>query len=226
MDTQELAIKAVHALKEEYPDALCSLDYEDPLQLLISVRLAAQCTDARVNLVTPALFERFPTLEAFCDGTEEEIGELIHSCGLTRIITHWRQALQLYALRRAKARDILGACRKIRDEFGGRVPDNMEDLLSLPGVGRKTANLILGDVYHKPAVVTDTHCIRISGRLGLTKNKAPEKVERDLRAVLPPEESNNFCHRLVLHGRAVCIARRALCEKCCMKEFCRRVGVE
>ena len=210
MDTQALAIKAVHALKEEYPDALCSLDYEDPLQLLISVRLAAQCTDARVNLVTPALFERFPTLEAFCDGTEEEIGELIHSCGFFR----------------AKARDILGACRKIRDEFGGRVPDNMEDLLSLPGVGRKTANLILGDVYHKPAVVTDTHCIRISGRLGLTKNKAPEKVERDLRAVLPPEESNNFCHRLVLHGRAVCIARRALCEKCCMKEFCRRVGVE
>ena len=210
MDTQELAIKAVHALKEEYPDALCSLDYEDPLQLLISVRLAAQCTDARVNLVTPALFERFPTLEAFCDGTEEEIGELIHSCGFFR----------------AKARDILGACRKIRDEFGGRVPDNMEDLLSLPGVGRKTANLILGDVYHKPAVVTDTHCIRISGRLGLTKNKAPEKVERDLRAVLPPEESNNFCHRLVLHGRAVCIARRALCEMCCMKEFCRRVGVE
>ena len=209
MDTQELAIKAVEALKEEYPDALCSLDYEDPLQLLISVRLAAQCTDARVNMVTPALFERFPTLEAFCEGTEEEIGELIHSCGFFR----------------AKARDILGACRKIRDEFGGKVPDNMEDLLSLPGVGRKTANLILGDVYHKPAVVIDTHCIRISGRLGLTKNKAPEKVERDLRAVLPPEESNNFCHRLVLHGRAVCIARKALCEKCCMKDFCMKVGV-
>ncbi len=209
MDTQELALKAVNALKEEYPDALCSLDYEDPLQLLISVRLAAQCTDARVNMVTPALFERFPTLEAFCEGTEEEIGELIHSCGFFR----------------AKARDILGACRKIRDEFGGKVPDNMEDLLSLPGVGRKTANLILGDVYHKPAVVTDTHCIRISGRLGLTKNKAPEKVERDLRALLPPEESNNFCHRLVLHGRAVCIARKALCEKCCMRDFCMKVGV-
>ena len=164
MDTQELAIKAVEALKEEYPDALCSLDYEDPLQLLISVRLAAQCTDARVNMVTPALFERFPTLEAFCEGTEEEIGELIHSCGFFR----------------AKARDILGACRKIRDEFGGKVPDNMEDLLSLPGVGRKTANLILGDVYHKPAVVTDTHCIRISGRLGLTKNKAPEKGQHEV----------------------------------------------
>lgn len=210
MTTQELAIKAVNALKEEYPDALCSLEYEDPLQLLISVRLAAQCTDARVNMVTPALFERFPTLDAFCEGTEEEIGGLIHSCGFFR----------------AKARDILLACRKIRDEFGGRVPDNMEDLLSLPGVGRKTANLILGDVYHKPAVVTDTHCIRISGRLGLTKNKAPEKVERDLWAVLPPEESNNFCHRLVLHGRAVCIARKALCEKCCMREFCMKVGVE
>lgn len=210
MDTRELALLAVEALKAEYPDALCSLEYEDPLQLLISVRLAAQCTDARVNMVTPALFERFPTLDAFCEGTEEEIGELIHSCGFFR----------------AKARDILGACRKIRDEFGGRVPDNMEDLLSLPGVGRKTANLILGDVYHQPAVVTDTHCIRISGRLGLTTSKAPEKVERDLRAVLPPEESNNFCHRLVLHGRAVCIARKAQCERCCMKEFCGKVGVE
>lgn len=210
MDTRELALKAVEALKAEYPDALCSLEYEDPLQLLISVRLAAQCTDARVNMVTPALFECFPTLEAFCEGTEEEIGELIHSCGFFR----------------AKARDILGACRKIRDEFGGRVPDNMEDLLSLPGVGRKTANLILGDVYHQPAVVTDTHCIRISGRLGLTTSKAPEKVERDLRAVLPPEESNNFCHRLVLHGRAVCIARKAQCERCCMREFCMKVGVE
>ena len=204
MTTEELALKAVEALKAEYPDALCSLEYEDPLQLLISVRLAAQCTDARVNMVTPALFERFPTLEAFCEGTEEEIGELIHSCGFFR----------------AKARDILGACRKIRDEFGGKVPDNMEDLLSLPGVGRKTANLILGDVYHKPAVVTDTHCIRISGRLGLTKNKAPEKVERDLRAVLPPEESNNFCHRLVLHGRAVCVARRPDCEHCVLAPWC------
>lgn len=209
MNPRDLALLAVDALKAEYPDSLCSLDYGDPLQLLISVRLAAQCTDARVNLVTPALFERFPTLDAFCEGTEEEIGELIHSCGFFR----------------AKARDILGACRKIRDEFGGRVPDNMEDLLSLPGVGRKTANLILGDVYHKPAVVTDTHCIRISGRLGLTKNKAPEKVERDLWAVLPPEEANNFCHRLVLHGRAVCTARKAMCENCCMKGFCPKVGV-
>ncbi len=206
---QERALLAVDALKKEYPDALCSLEYTDPLQLLIATRLAAQCTDARVNLVTPALFARFPTLEAFCEGTEEEIGELIHSCGFFR----------------AKARDILGACRKIRDDFGGQVPDNMEDLLSLPGVGRKTANLLLGDVFHKPAVVTDTHCIRISGRLGLTANKAPEKVEKDLRALLPPEESNDFCHRLVLHGRAVCTARSAKCGACSLAEFCPKVGI-
>ena len=206
---QERALLAVDALKKEYPDALCSLEYTDPLQLLIATRLAAQCTDARVNLVTPALFARFPTLEAFCEGTEEEIGELIHSCGFFR----------------AKARDILGACRKIRDDFGGQVPDNMEDLLSLPGVGRKTANLLLGDVFHKPAVVTDTHCIRISGRLGLTANKAPDKVEKDLRALLPPEESNDFCHRLVLHGRAVCTARSAKCGACSLAEFCPKVGI-
>lgn len=209
MDKQELALLAVDALKKEYPDALCSLEYTDPLQLLIATRLAAQCTDARVNQVTPALFDRFPNLEAFCQGTEEEVGELIHSCGFFR----------------AKARDILGACRRIRDQFGGQVPDNMEDLLSLPGVGRKTANLLLGDVFHKPAVVTDTHCIRISGRLGLTASKAPEKVERDLRALLPPEESNDFCHRLVLHGRAVCIARKARCESCRMAAFCEKNGV-
>ena len=209
MTKQEVAQKAVDALKAEYPDALCSLDYQDPLQLLISTRLAAQCTDARVNQVTPALFARFPTLEDFCEGTEEEIGGLIHSCGFFR----------------AKARDILAACRKIRDDFGGQVPDNMEDLLSLPGVGRKTANLILGDIFHKPAVVTDTHCIRIAGRLGLTATKVPEKVERDLRELLPPEESNDFCHRLVLHGRAVCTARSAKCGQCCMQEFCPKTGV-
>lgn len=209
MTKQEVAQKAVDALKAEYPDALCSLDYQDPLQLLISTRLAAQCTDARVNQVTPALFARFPTLEDFCEGTEEEIGGLIHSCGFFR----------------AKARDILAACRKIRDDFGGQVPDNMEDLLSLPGVGRKTANLILGDIFHKPAVVTDTHCIRIAGRLGLTATKVPEKVERDLRELLPPEESNNFCHRLVLHGRAVCTARSAKCGACCMQAFCPKTGV-
>lgn len=199
-----LAQKCVDALKNEYPDAICSLDYTDPLQLLIATRLSAQCTDARVNMVTPALFERFPTLEAFCEGTEEEVGELIHSCGFYR----------------TKSRDIIALSRMIRDDFGGQVPDSMEDLLKLPGVGRKTANLILGDIYHKPAVVTDTHFIRITGRLGLTKNKNPAKVESDLRAILPPEESNDFCHRIVLHGRAVCTARQARCEICCMKEFC------
>ncbi len=209
MTKKELALLAVEALKKEYPDAICSLEYQDPLQLLISVRLSAQCTDARVNLVTPALFARFPTLEAFCEGTEEEIGELIRSCGFYKI----------------KSKDILAACKMIRDEFGGKVPDNIDDLLRLPGVGRKTANLLVGDIYGKPAVVTDTHCIRIAGRLGLTKSDVPVKVEDDLRAVLPPEESNNFCHRLVLHGRAVCTARKAMCEKCCMKEFCKRAGV-
>lgn len=210
MTKKELALLAVESLKKEYPGAVCSLNYQDPLQLLISTRLSAQCTDARVNMVTPALFARFPTLEAFCEGTEEEISELIRSCGFYKI----------------KAKDILAACRMIRDEFGGKVPDNIDDLVRLPGVGRKTANLVVGDVYGKPAVVTDTHCIRIAGRIGLTKNKEPRKVEDDLRAILPPEESNDFCHRLVLHGRAVCTARKAMCENCCMKEFCKKVGVE
>lgn len=204
MTKQERALLAVEALKKEYPGAVCSLQYTDPLQLLIATRLSAQCTDARVNLVTPALFARFPTLEDFCQGTEEEVSGLIRSCGFYKI----------------KSKDILAACRMIRDEFGGRVPDTIEDLTRLPGVGRKTANLIIGDIYHKPAVVTDTHFIRITGRLGLTGNTAPQKVETDLRALLPPEESNDFCHRTVLHGRAVCTARKAHCEKCCMAGFC------
>ncbi len=204
MTKQKRALLAVEALKKEYPGAVCSLQYTDPLQLLIATRLSAQCTDARVNLVTPALFARFPTLEDFCQGTEEEISGLIRSCGFYKI----------------KSKDILAACRMIRDEFGGRVPDTIEDLTRLPGVGRKTANLIIGDIYHKPAVVTDTHFIRITGRLGLTGNTAPQKVETDLRALLPPEESNDFCHRTVLHGRAVCTARKAHCEKCCMAGFC------
>lgn len=210
MERKELALLAVDALKREYPDAVCSLDYEDPLQLLISTRLAAQCTDARVNMVTPALFARFPTLEAFCDGTEEEIGELIRSCGFYK----------------TKARDILACCRELRDRFGGRVPDTVEELITLPGVGRKTANLIVGDIYHKPAVVTDTHAIRLSNRIGLTDTQVPRKVEDDLREILPPEESNNFCHRLVLHGRAVCTARKAKCEICCLKDFCEKNGVD
>ena len=204
MKKKELALLCVEALKKEYPDGICSLEYVDPLQLLIATRLSAQCTDARVNMVTPALFARFPDIDAFCEGTQEEVSELIHSCGFYKI----------------KSKDIIEMCKKIKSDFGGQVPDTMEELLSLPGVGRKTANLILGDVFHKPAVVTDTHCIRIAGRLGLTKNTNPQKVEDDLRAALPPEESNDFCHRTVLHGRAVCTARTAKCEICCMSGFC------
>jgi len=204
MKKKELALLCVVALKKEYPDGICSLEYVDPLQLLIATRLSAQCTDARVNMVTPALFARFPNLDAFCDGEQEEVAELIHSCGFYKI----------------KSKDIIEMCRKIKADFGGQVPDTMDELLSLPGVGRKTANLILGDIFHKPAVVTDTHCIRIAGRLGLTKNTNPQKVENDLRALLPPEESGDFCHRTVLHGRAVCTARTAKCDICCMNGFC------
>ena len=205
MTKKQRALLAVEALKKEYPDAICSLTYTDPLQLLIATRLSAQCTDARVNLVTPALFERFPTLDAFCAGSEEEIAELIRSCGLYK----------------TKAKDIFNMCHVLRDTYGGVIPDTVEELTKLPGVGRKTANLVVGDIYKKPAVVTDTHCIRIANRLGLTESTVPLKVEKDLRAVLPPEESNDFCHRTVLHGRAVCSARSPKCAACCMRAFCK-----
>lgn len=192
-------------LKKLYPDALCSLDYEKDYELLFSVRLAAQCTDARVNLVTPALFARFPTLEAFAQADVDEVGEYVHSCGF------WR----------AKARDIVASAQMLIERFGGKVPDNMEDLLSLPGVGRKTANLVLGDIYGKEGYVCDTHCIRITGRLGLTDgSKDPLKVEQQLRKCIPPEESNNFCHRMVLHGRALCMARSPQCEACPLNTLC------
>ena len=191
MTEKQRAVLAVEALKKEYPDAICSLTYTEPLQLLIATRLSAQCTDARVNMVTPALFERFPTLNAFCDGPVEDIEEIIRSCGLYK----------------TKARDIYAMCNKLRSDYNGVVPDTVEELTKLPGVGRKTANLVVGDIYHKPAVVTDTHCIRICGRLGLSEGKEPLKVEKQLRAVLPMDEANDFCHRLVLHGRAVCDAR-------------------
>lgn len=205
MTKKQRALLSVEALKKEYPCAVCSLVYQDPLQLLIATRLSAQCTDARVNIVTPALFERFQTLQDFCEGTVEEIETLIHSCGLYK----------------TKARDIYALCKMLRDEFNGVVPDSIEQLTRLPGVGRKTANLVVGDIYHKPAVVTDTHCIRITGRLGLTESNVPVKVENDLRALLPENESNDYCHRLVLHGRAVCEARNPKCAVCCMKGFCR-----
>lgn len=196
----------VEALKELYPDGICSLEYEKDYELLFSVRLAAQCTDERVNKVTPALYARFPTLEALANADVAEVEEYIHSTGFFR----------------AKARDIVLASQMLLREYGGTVPDTMEDLLRLPGVGRKTANLILGDVYHVPGVVVaDTHCIRISGLLGLTDGtKDPGKVEAQLRQILPPEESNDFCHRLVLHGRAVCIARRPQCQNCVLRPWC------
>ena len=206
MRTKEQVSEIVRLLEEEYPDAVCSLDYGKDYELLFSVRLAAQCTDERVNLVTPALFERFPTLEAFAAAEPEDVEPYIHSCGFFR----------------AKAKDIVLCARELLEKHGGRVPDTMEALTALPGVGRKTANLILGDVYGKPAVVVDTHCIRLSNRIGLVDGlKDPVKIETALRAVLPPEKSSDFCHRLVLHGRAVCQARKPLCEACCIKHLCR-----
>ena len=196
----------VEELKVLYPDGICSLDYEKDYELLFSVRLAAQCTDERVNKVTPALYKRFPTLEALAEAEISEVEEYIHSTGFFR----------------AKAKDIVLASQMLLEKFGGKVPGTMDELLELPGVGRKTANLILGDVYHTPGVVVaDTHCIRITGLLGLTDGtKDPAKTETQLRKVLPPEESNDFCHRMVLHGRAVCIARRPQCARCTLRPWC------
>ena len=206
MTKKERARAIVEALKALYPEGICSLNYPKPYELLFSVRLAAQCTDERVNMVTPALFARFPTLESLAGADVSEVEEYIHSTGFFR----------------AKARDIVAASQMMLERFDGKVPDNMEDLLKLPGVGRKTANLILGDVYHVPGlVVADTHCIRISGKLGLTDGtKDPAKVEAQLRKILPPEESNDFCHRLVLHGRAVCTARKPDCQSCTLRPWC------
>jgi len=205
MRTKDEIASIIMSLKQVYPDALCSLDYQKDYELLFSVRLAAQCTDARVNLVTPSLFARFPTLEDFANADVEEVGEYVHSCGF------WR----------AKARDIVGSARMLLERFDGRVPNTMEDLLTLPGVGRKTANLILGDIYGQEGYVCDTHCIRITGRLGITDgSKDPLKVEQQLRRVIPPEESNSFCHRMVLFGREWCTARSPRCEKCPLRSLC------
>ncbi len=206
MDISERVQGVVAALKQAYPDPRCALEYEKDYELMIAVRLSAQCTDARVNLVTPALFKHFPTLDAFADADVSEVEEYVRTCGFFR----------------QKAHDIVAACRMLRDEYGGRVPNSMDALLRLPGVGRKTANLLLGDLYAVPgSVVCDTHCIRICGKLGLSEGKEPEKVERQLRAILPPEESSDFCHRIVLHGRAVCTARKPQCEKCTLRLFCK-----
>ena len=195
----------IDGLKELYPDAECSLDYQKDYELLFSVRLAAQCTDARVNLVTPALFARYPTLEAFAAADVDEVGQYVHSTGF------WR----------AKAKDMVACAQMLIERFDGKVPDNMEDLLRLPGVGRKTANLILGDIYGQEGYVCDTHCIRITGRLGITDgSKDPVKVEIQLRKCIPPEESNDFCHRMVLHGRALCMARGPQCGECPLRTLC------
>ena len=209
MTKKEIALSAVEALKKEYPDAKCSLDYETPLQLLVATRLSAQCTDARVNLVTPALFARFPDAESLAGAEVSEVAEYIKSCGLYK----------------TKSKDLVAMAKMLVSDFASEVPDNIDDLTKLPGIGRKTANLICGDVYGKPAVVVDTHCIRITTRLGLHKETDQRKIENALRKLLPPEESNDFCHRIVLHGRAVCTARSPKCKDCCMNGFC-RTGVK
>jgi len=202
---KEIAEFAVEQLKLDYPEAICSLDAENPVQLIIATRLSAQCTDARVNLVTPKLFEKYPTLEDYAAANIEDVEDIVRPCGFYHM----------------KARDIVGMAQMILDEYGGVVPDTIDELVRLPGVGRKTANLIVGDVYKKPAVVADTHLIRISNRLGLVSTKDPYKVEMELKKLLPPEESNDFCHRCVLHGRAVCDARKPKCEICGLKKVCK-----
>lgn len=206
MRTKQQVSEIVRLLEEAYPLAECTLDYKKDYELLFSVRLAAQCTDARVNEITPALFARFPTLESFAEAEAGEVESYVRSCGFYR----------------AKAHDIVGAAQMIMRDFGGRVPGNMDDLLKLPGVGRKTANLILGDIFKVPgSTVVDTHCIRISNRLGLVDDlKDPVKIEQELRRQLPPEKSSDFCHRIVLHGRAVCTARRPDCENCTLRRVC------
>mgnify|MGYP002603391907 FL=1 len=198
-------LRVIEKLKELYPEGLCSLQYEKDYELLFAVRLSAQCTDARVNMVTPALYAKFPTLEAFANASYEEVGEAIKSCGFYN----------------TKSKDLVECAKILLEKYGGRVPGTMEELTSLPGIGRKTANLILGDIYHQPAYVCDTHCIRITGRLGLTDgSKDPLSVEKQLRAVLPPEESSDFCHRMVLFGRDRCTARKANCDGCPLRADC------
>ncbi len=208
---EKLALEIIERLKKEYPDATCSLDYDDAWKLLVSVRLAAQCTDARVNIIVEKLYEKFPDVNALANASVDDIEAIVKPCGLGR----------------SKARDI-NACMKIlRDEYNGKVPDDFEALLKLPGVGRKSANLIMGDVFGKPAIVTDTHCIRLVNRMGLVDGiKEPKKVEMALWEIIPPEEGSDFCHRLVYHGREVCTARtKPYCDKCCLKDICKKNGV-
>ena len=212
MTKKQLALEVIRRLKEEYPDADCTLDYDDAWKLLVSVRLAAQCTDARVNVVVQDLYAKYPSVAALAAADVNDIEAIVRPCGLGR----------------SKARDI-SACMKILDEqYGGKIPEDFDALLKLPGVGRKSANLIMGDVFGKPAIVTDTHCIRLTNRIGLVDNiKEPKKVEMALWKIIPPEEGSDFCHRLVYHGRDVCTARtHPYCDKCCLNDICKKNGVE
>lgn len=207
MTKKQIAALAVEALKAEYPDSICSLEYTDPLQCLVATRLSAQCTDARVNMVTPELFKRYTCARDFAESTPEELAEYIKSCGLYK----------------TKSKDIIAMARMLCEKYDGQVPSTLDQLTELPGIGRKTANLVMGDIFHmEGTVVVDTHCIRITRRLGLHDETDQKKIEFALRKLLPPKESNDFCHRLVLHGRAVCTARKAMCESCCMSDFCRK----
>ena len=212
MDKKEQALEIIERLKKEYPDAGCTLDYDDAWKLLVSVRLAAQCTDARVNVVVQDLYAKFPTMKDLAEADVDEIEKIVRPCGLGR----------------SKARDISLCMKMLMEEFGGKVPDNFDDLMKLPGVGRKSANLIMGDVFGKPAIVTDTHCIRLTNRMGLVDGiKEPKKVEMALWKIIPPEEGSDFCHRLVYHGRDVCTARtKPYCDKCCLADICPKIGVD
>ena len=212
MTKEELSLEMIERLKREYPDAGRTLDYDDAWKLLVSVRLAAQCTDARVNVVVEDLYAKYPDVNALAEASPEEIEEIVRPCGLGK----------------SKARDISACMRILRDEYGGKVPDDFNALLKLPGVGRKSANLIMGDVFGKPAIVTDTHCIRLVNRMGLVDGiKEPKKVEMALWKIIPPEEGSDFCHRLVYHGRDVCTARtKPYCDRCCVRDLCAKNGVE
>ncbi len=209
MDKKQIALLAIDALKKKFPQAQCSLETKNALQLLIATRLAAQCTDARVNLVTQALFERFKTVKDFANADISEVESYVRSCGLYK----------------TKSKDIVAMCQKIEKDFNSEVPNTMQQLLTLPGIGRKTANLILGDIFHQPSYVVDTHCIRITGRLSLHETKLHDayKIEMILRDLIPPSESGAFCHRLVMHGRATCTAKKPDCANCCMNKFCPKV---
>lgn len=212
MTKKKLALEVIERLRRAYPDADCTLDYDQAWKLLVSVRLAAQCTDARVNVVVEGLYEKYPDVDALAAADVDDIEKIVRPCGLGR----------------SKARDISACMKIIKEEYSGKVPDEFDALMKLPGVGRKSANLIMGDVYGKPAIVTDTHCIRLTNRIGLVdKLKEPKKVEMALWKIIPPEEGSDFCHRLVFHGREVCTARtKPFCDKCCLADICKKVGVD